>query len=48
MPTGGTTPVKDTPLDFRKAKPLGDLTPDNVFFKRHPGDTAEVIYDSLG
>jgi aldose 1-epimerase len=48
VPTGGTKPVAGTPLDFRKAKPLGDLTPDNVFFKRQPGDSAEVIYDALG
>ncbi len=48
VPTGGTTPVAGTPLDFRKAKPLAGLTPDNVFFKRNPGESAEVIYDALG
>ena len=48
VPTGSTIPVSGTPLDFRALKPLGALTPDNVFWKREPGTDAEIRYDDLG
>lgn len=48
VPTGRTLPVEGTPLDFRKLKPLGSLVPDNVFWKREPGETAELRLDLLG
>ncbi|MFO7534334.1 MAG: hypothetical protein R6X19_01390 [Kiritimatiellia bacterium] len=48
VPTGGTIPVEGTPFDFRKLKPLGDLLPDHVYYKREPGETAEIRHLNLG
>lgn len=48
VPTGGTVPIDGSPFDFRKPKPLGALLPDNIFWKRQPGETAEVQFATLG
>ncbi len=48
VPTGGTIPIDGSPLDFRKPKPLGNLLPDNIFWKRQPGETADLQFTKLG
>ena len=48
IPTGGCTPVAGTPLDLRAGKSLQDLYIDNAFWKRNPGDSAEIGYRALG
>ncbi len=42
IPTGGTRSIAGTSLDFRTLRPLGDQTPDHVFWKRHRDATAEL------
>ncbi len=48
VPTGGCIPVVGTPLDLRAGKSLRDLYIDNAFWKRNPGDSAEIDYKALG
>ena len=48
VPTGGVTPVEGTPLDLRKGKSLEGFYIDNAFWKRNPGDSAELTMKALG
>ena len=48
IPTGGCTPVAGTQLDLRAGRSLQNLYIDNAFWKRNPGDSAEIDYRALG
>jgi len=48
IPTGGTRSVDGTPLDFRSLRPLGDQTPDHIYWKRHRDATAELYPSGQG
>jgi aldose 1-epimerase len=48
VPTGGYTPVAGTELDLRQDKSLEDFYIDNAFWKRNPGDTAELALKGIG
>ena len=48
VPTGGVTPVAGTELDLRGGKSLDGFFIDNAFWKREPGDSAELTLTSIG
>ena len=48
VPTGGYTPVAGTALDLRQGKSLQDFYIDNAFWKRNPGDSAELTLKAIG
>jgi len=48
VPTGGVTPVAGTALDLRGGKSLENFFIDNAFWKREPGDSAELTLKAIG
>ena len=48
VPTGEHAPVAGTDLDLRTLRNIDGLFIDNAFWKRNPGDTAEVVFDAIG
>jgi len=48
VPTGGVTPVAGTALDLQQGKSLDGFFIDNAFWKRNPGDSAELTLKSIG
>jgi len=48
VPTGGVTPVAGTELDLRGGKSLDGFFIDNAFWKREPGDSAELTLKAIG
>lgn len=48
VPTGGVTPVEGTELDLRKPKSIDSFYIDNAFWKRNPGDSAELELHAIG
>ena len=48
VPTGGVTPVEGTDLDLRDGKSLDGFFIDNAFWKRNPGDSAELALQAIG
>lgn len=48
VPTGGCSPVAGSDMDLRTLRNIQELFIDNVFWKRQPGDTAEIVFKSIG
>ncbi|MHB0938519.1 MAG: aldose epimerase family protein [Armatimonadota bacterium] len=48
VPTGGVTPVAGTELDLQQGKSLDGFFIDNAFWKRNPGDSAQLTLKSIG
>lgn len=48
VPTGGVTKVENAGLDIRKGKSLDGFYIDNAFWKRNPGDSAELTQLAIG
>lgn len=48
VPTGNVEKVEGTKLDLRKPRHIDKFFVDNAFWKRNPGDTAEVLFSALG
>jgi len=48
VPTGGVTSVAGTALDLRSGRSLDGFFIDNAFWKRNPGDTAELALGAIG
>lgn len=48
VPTGNYLPVEGTELDLRILRSIEKFFIDNAFWKRKPGDTAEVVFKAIG
>ena len=48
VPTGAVLPVEGNELDLRRNRSLEGLFIDNAFWKRSPGDQAELRFAALG